>query len=423
MHRHTVSIAAGAAIAIAGLAMPGLVNAAEGDNSPVITAVTPATGTLGSGPLLVTISGTGFRADSVVLWDGDPRPTTLASASTLTVTIAAEDLTVVGQHLVSVANPPPHQGTSDAVAFQVRYPVPVPTFTWSSMQYLAAGSTYHLVWSETNQAWVTGRTVHQQVAPLDVNGGCTTGWVDSWTLARSSGMSISGFGANRCYRWIVTLTNADGVAANATSRPLRVLSTWTGTFNLFRTGVFSPQQTSTWCTAASVQMMVNIVRSRADHSKAGQQAIYTYEQAHDRYPAGIVGSDPQGEAAALQAYGAGHYDVVKAPTFAAAVNAAVKRMRLTGRPVGLYVAGGNHAWVLNGFSATRDPAFTSSYSVTYVYVMGPMYPNQVNRYGYYDPAPNHRYSLSQFAHVLTPYHDTIGKPYSIWEGAYVTLNP
>ena len=313
MHRHAISILAGATMAIAGLAVPGLVNAAEGDDPPpAITAVTPASGTLGSGPILVTISGTGFRADSVVLWDGDPRPTTLADASTLTATIAAQDLTAAGPHLLSVANPPPHQGTSDAVAFQVRQPVPVPSFASASTQYLAAASVFHLVWAETNPTSVTTRTAHQQVALLDVNGGCTAGWVDSWTLARSSGMTIAGFTANRCYRWTVTLTNPDGVATAATSGPLRVLSNWTGTLNLYRSGVFSTQQTSTWCTAASVQMMVNIAQGlRADQSKAGQQAIFTYEQAHDRYPSGIAGSDPQGEAAALQAFGAGHYEIVK----------------------------------------------------------------------------------------------------------------
>ena len=85
---------------------------------------------------------------------------------------------------------------------------------------------------------------------------------------------------------------------------------------------------------------------------------------------------------------------------------------------------GNHAWVLNGFSATRDPAFTGSFSVTYVYVMGPMYPRAGQSLRLL--RSRRRTSgtrLAQLAHVLTPYHDKVGRAYSIWEGAYVTLNP
>ena len=41
-------------------------------------------------------------------------------------------------------------------------------------------------------------------------------------------------------------------------------SSWSGRYDLYRSGVFSSQQTMTWCVAASVQMMLNIVRGQSD---------------------------------------------------------------------------------------------------------------------------------------------------------------
>jgi hypothetical protein len=98
----------------------------------------------------------------------------------------------------------------------------------------------------------------------------------------------------------------------------------------------------------------------------------------------------------------------------------VKRMRLTGKPVGLLVGAGSHAWVLNGFTATADPAMTDRYSVTSVSVMGPLWPRQVSRYGYFDLAPNTRLSIAAFANVLTRYHDKIR---TVWDGHYVVVLP
>ena len=50
---------------------------------------------------------------------------------------------------------------------------------------------------------------------------------------------------------------------------------------------------------------------------------------------------------------------------------AARQMRLTGKPVGLLVWRGAHAWVMSGFKATADPAYTDDFDVTAVWIEDP----------------------------------------------------
>jgi hemolysin type calcium-binding protein len=66
------------------------------------------------------IEGSGFVPDtSAVLWNGSPRPTTYVDVNHLHATISAEDLTVVGQAEVTVANGTPGGGVSSPLIFVV----------------------------------------------------------------------------------------------------------------------------------------------------------------------------------------------------------------------------------------------------------------------------------------------------------------
>jgi hypothetical protein len=97
---------------------------------------------------------------------------------------------------------------------------------------------------------------------------------------------------------------------------------------------------------------------------------------------------------------------------------AVRSIRLTGRPVGLLVARGGHAWVLHGFTATADPAKTSSYTVTSVRVTGPLWGLQSRSYGY-DMAPNRSLTVSQLRTFWTPWHYAGIR--MKWEGLYTSI--
>jgi hypothetical protein len=116
--------------------------------------------------------------------------------------------------------------------------------------------------------------------------------------------------------------------------------------------------------------------------------------------------------------GGGTYHVVMSTNFRQAVRRAAKSMRLTGRPVGLLVMGGRHAWVMSGFDATRDPLGTHSWEVTAVYVLGPLYPREQK--GYFDLPPDSRISFNDFR---TPFHVFDDPDSPEFADHWVTVNP
>src|SRR3954466_9257963 len=77
-------------------------------------------------------------------------------------------------------------------------------------------------------------------------------------------------------------------------------STWTGSVDLYRSGVFTTQKSWLWCTSASIQIIGNIVRDEDDHSRASQSRYFDYMRAHNRYRIPIKnGVDPAGWTAGL----------------------------------------------------------------------------------------------------------------------------
>ena len=69
------------------------------------------------------------------------------------------------------------------------------------------------------------------------------------------------------------------------------------------------------------------------------------------------------------------------PSIKAAIQAAAKALRTTNRPVGLMVWRGAHSWVMSGFTATADPAVTTKYTVTAVYIEDVWWPRHSNIWG------------------------------------------
>lgn len=231
-----------------------------------------------------------------------------------------------------------------------------------------------------------------------------------------------------CLRVRLDLTDQVGYRSTMTSEPYRIQPpmpvvkakpappAWAGKYNLFRARAFATQKTFKWCVAASVQMMVNIVRHRTDRSRATQARMIAYAQRWDNGPYGDEGgTDVTGWIAALRHYGAGRYRAVGATTAARALRIAATAMRQTGRPAGILVMEGKHAWVLHGFESRTDPRKDRRANITAVRVSGPLYPlQQANGY---DPRPNSRMS----ARTLTRFF----QPTSVGElvGRYVVVIP
>lgn len=95
---------------------------------PTITSLNPASATETGPAFTLTVNGTNFDANSVVNWNGSPRATTFVSATQLTAAITAADIAAISTPLVTVVNPTPGGGASNALQFTVNSDVPTLTF-------------------------------------------------------------------------------------------------------------------------------------------------------------------------------------------------------------------------------------------------------------------------------------------------------
>lgn len=205
-------------------------------------------------------------------------------------------------------------------------------------------------------------------------------------------------------------------AAGAASGPLRI--------DLYRTGDFVSQTNLVQCVGASMQMMQNIVRASDDRTATTQKRLFDLAVALGdptfQRSGGVRGATAQGWAAGLNAVGLGPYRVVAIGTLDEALALAARAIRNTGRPVGLLVWEGAHAWVLSGFEATSDPLVDPAARITAVHVLDPLYPRPGGVWGA-TPAPDSRLTRAQLARVFVPY-----RPHgrnAVLRGQYVLVLP
>jgi len=168
-------------------------------------------------------------------------------------------------------------------------------------------------------------------------------------------------------------------------------------FNLYQAGDFVPQYTFDWCVAASVQMTHNLIddtggASWTDSVQQGQ----LWEMARARSSDSFNGANPYGWAQVLTESGMGPYTVVSVGDYDGALQTAARAMAVTGRPVGLVMWSGRHAWVMSGFESMGDPALFPEFKVTGIHVMDPLYPYGSGQWGP-SPEPNSLLSPQQLA--------------------------
>jgi len=88
--------------------------------APTITALSPASATNGGAAFTLTVYGTGFQANSTVMWNGAARATTYVGSYRLTAAISAADIATVGAADVTVTTPAPGGGTSATATFTIK---------------------------------------------------------------------------------------------------------------------------------------------------------------------------------------------------------------------------------------------------------------------------------------------------------------
>jgi hypothetical protein len=175
---------------------------------------------------------------------------------------------------------------------------------------------------------------------------------------------------------------------------------------------FVAQKTFVQCVGASMQMMLNVMGAsdRSSRTQARLQSLARRLSGPTRDGFQRKGASVRGWTAGLNQLDAGPYRMVGADTIGEAMRLAAKSIRSTGRPVGLLVWAGRHAWVMTGFQATADPATGEKFRVTKAIVMDPLYPYGSGTWG---PSPRPREAIS----IATLGRQFVPRRRGTWAGA------
>jgi hypothetical protein len=102
-------------------------NAVPFVNQPLV----PSTMVPGSVSFIMRVNGSGFARGAVVNWNGVPLATTFVNHNELKAFVPGSNVGVPGTSMVTVTNPRPGGGTSNAVPFTATLPTPSLTFATS----------------------------------------------------------------------------------------------------------------------------------------------------------------------------------------------------------------------------------------------------------------------------------------------------
>jgi hypothetical protein len=208
---------------------------------------------------------------------------------------------------------------------------------------------------------------------------------------------------------------AQAVPAKATTAPFAI--------DLYEKGDFVSQARSDWCVPAAIQTMANLTvgGTAGDGTVPSQRRLDRLARSLSSDRLVGPGSEPEGWAGALNKLGFGPYVVVSVRTRDGAIKAAARAMALTGRPVGLLMWRGAHAWVMSGFEATANPATTDDFRVTYVRVVDPWYPRTSSIWGA-GQRPDTRIAVSRLAADFLRWRRPAVR-YTEKDGQYVLVLP
>jgi hypothetical protein len=199
-------------------------------------------------------------------------------------------------------------------------------------------------------------------------------------------------------------------------------------FDVAKRGDFVAQTNFVQCVGASMQMMLNMIEPGRDRTAATQLRLQKLARAWSgSAPVGRErqGASVRGWAAGLNIQGGGPYRLEGTTTLDEAVHDAANAIALTGRPVGLLMWRGRHAWVMSGFVATADPRITDDFRVTRVIVYDPLYPHGSAVWGR-SPRPGEAITVATLGRQFVPRRTSRfwsgGQP-SLFGGKYVLVLP
>ncbi len=147
---------------VVGISTPASFSLTNSPTTPAISALSASSAIAGSPGFVLTVTGSGFLSGAAVLWNGSSRVTTVISSTSLNASITASDIASAGNDQVTVANPAPFVGPSNALPFTVLNPVPT-LFTLSPSSATSGSSSFSLTVSGAN--FVNGAAVWWNGSP------------------------------------------------------------------------------------------------------------------------------------------------------------------------------------------------------------------------------------------------------------------
>ena len=119
---------------------------------PTLSAILPNRIGVGySSPVTLTVTGSGFVSQSVIDWNSTALATAYLSSSGLSATIPANDFATAGSFPITVVNPTPGGGTSNAATFQV---LAAPSIVYVNTTYAADPLGTAVTWTDGSQHFV-----------------------------------------------------------------------------------------------------------------------------------------------------------------------------------------------------------------------------------------------------------------------------
>jgi len=188
--------------------------------------------------------------------------------------------------------------------------------------------------------------------------------------------------------------------------------------DLYSKGDFVGEFRDTWCVPAAMQTSINIMSTGADVTKSYQAKLFNL--AYSLEPGNTGGADAAGWPEGLTKLGYGNFKIDANASLKGAVKAVATAIRMTNRPGGLVVWFGWHSWVVSGFKATADPAITSNFQVTGLYIEDVWYNRLSSIWGWSNP-PDTFVPVAALPQDYKPYHEWTRNPAR--DGKFVYIAP
>ncbi|MCX6720629.1 MAG: fibronectin type III domain-containing protein [Candidatus Staskawiczbacteria bacterium] len=176
-----------------------------GNPTPTTTSLSPSTTFAGAAGFTLTVNGTNFVSGAVVNFNGSAKTTTYVSSTQLTATIPATDVATVGSYNVTVTNPAPGGGTSNAQTFAV---------TAAAVPGVPTGVTATVSNTQVTLAWTApGSTGGSPITGYNIYRSTTPGGEGTTVYATSSASPYINIGLTRgtTYYYQVATVNRVGV--------------------------------------------------------------------------------------------------------------------------------------------------------------------------------------------------------------------